>query len=296
MTRYWRYSKKKMEELYRQGRIVQTRPGAVPQYKRYLDEMPGVAVQNVWTDIPIINNRSREKLGYPTQKPEALLDRIIQASSNLGDVVLDPFCGCGTTIAVAERLKRQWIGIDISPTAVGLMKRRMDKVGAEDVKLVGLPVTEAQLRELKPFEFQNWVIQRFNGTHSTRKTGDMGVDGYSFFEHQPIQVKQSERVGRKVVDEFQAAIDREKKDKGYIVAFSFTKGAYEETARVKAARDHQIQLIEVVALLEDPADLVTPTPDARQMYFDLLPQARPVEARPSAEELIESDQRLVAVG
>jgi DNA modification methylase len=296
VTRYWRYGKKKMEELYRQGRIVQTRPGAVPQYKRYLDEMPGVAVQNVWTDIPIINNRSREKLGYPTQKPEALLDRIIQASSNVGDVVLDPFCGCGTTIAVAERLKRQWIGIDISPTAVGLMKRRMDKVGAEDVKLVGLPVTEAQLRELKPFEFQNWVIQRFNGTHSTRKTGDMGVDGYSFFEHQPIQVKQFERVGRKVVDEFQAAIDREKKDKGYIVAFSFTRGAYEEAARVKAARDHQIQLIEVGALLEDPADLVTPTPDARQMYFDLLPQARPVEARPSAEELIESDQRLVAVG
>src|SRR5437667_7397941 len=110
-----------MKELINQGRIIQTRPGAVPQYKRYLDEMPGVPVQNLWADLPILNNRSREVLGYPTQKPEALLERIIKTSSNEGDMILDPFCGCGTAIAVAERLHRRWIGIDLTPLAIALM-------------------------------------------------------------------------------------------------------------------------------------------------------------------------------
>jgi hypothetical protein len=101
VSRHWRYSKARMEELIRQGRIIQTRPGAVPQYKRYLDEMPGVAVQSLWDDLPVLNNRSKETLGYQTQKPVALLERIIQAASNSGDFVLDPFAGC-----VAPQLRR----------------------------------------------------------------------------------------------------------------------------------------------------------------------------------------------
>jgi len=147
-------------------------------------------------------------------------------------------------MVAAHRLKRQWIGIDISPTAVGLMKRRMEKVGAHDVKLVGMLVTEAELKELKPFEFQNWVIHRLNGTHSPKKTGDMGIDGYSFMLHEPIQVKQSEREGRNVVDNFETAIKREKRTKGHVVAFSFTKGAYEEVARVKSTEGVEIELVE----------------------------------------------------
>lgn len=114
VSRHWRYSKEKMEELIREGRIIQTQPGTVPQYKRYLDEMPGVPLQNIWTDMPGINNRSDELLGYPTQKPLALLERIVHASSNPGDVVLDPFCGCGTTIHAAQKLERNWTGIDVS--------------------------------------------------------------------------------------------------------------------------------------------------------------------------------------
>jgi len=112
VTRYWRYSKERMQALIEAGRIIQTKPGTVPQYKRYLDEMSGRPLQDIWDDIPPINSQAQERLGYPTQKPSALLERIIQASSNEGDIVLDSFCGCGTTIHSAQKLKRQWIGID----------------------------------------------------------------------------------------------------------------------------------------------------------------------------------------
>ena len=103
VTRYWRYTKEKMQALIEQGRVIQTQPGAVPAYKRYLDEMQGVPLQDVWTDINPIAAQAAERLGYPTQKPEALLERIVTASSNEGDVLLDPFCGCGTAVAVAEK-------------------------------------------------------------------------------------------------------------------------------------------------------------------------------------------------
>ena len=113
MTRYWRYSQERMERLIDAGRVVQVREGAVPRYKRYLDEMPGVPLQDVWTDIGPIPARAAERLGYPTQKPLSLLERIIEGSSNPGDTVLDPFCGCGTSVHAAELLGRQWVGIDI---------------------------------------------------------------------------------------------------------------------------------------------------------------------------------------
>lgn len=217
------------------------------------------------------------------------MERIIKASSKQNDVVLDPFCGCGTAVAVAERLRRQWIGIDISPTAVGLMKRRIEKVGATDIRMVGMPVTEEQLKALKPFEFQNWVIQRLNGTHSPRKSRDMGIDGYSFFEHNPIQVKRSERVGRNVVDNFETAIERAGKSKGYVVAFSFTRDAREEVARVKKAKGFDIELIKVADLLEDTTNLITPAPEPSILGLP-LPKPPPKEARPSVDELIESNK------
>lgn len=257
-------------------------------YRYYLDK--GKLPEDVWTDIPSLHHELAERLGYPTQKPEALLERIIQASSNRTDVVLDPFAGCGTSLVAAHRLGRQWIGVDISPTAVTLVKHRMSKVGAKGIKLVGMPVSEDQLHALKPFEFQNWVIQRFNGTHSPRKSGDMGIDGYSFLEHLPIQVKQSERVGRNVVDNFETAVERGKKHKGYIVAFSFTRGAHEEAARAKESKGLEIALVEVADLLSETTDLVTP--DAGQLLpaEAPLPRARSADSRPSVEQLIRSDQ------
>ncbi len=125
ITRYWRYSEDKMKGLIAAGRIIQTRPGTVPRYKRYLNEMPGVAISDNWNDIPPVQGTGKERTGYPTQKPLALLDRIIQASSNPGDMVLDPFCGCATALVAAERLGRQWAGIDLSPLAVKLVKNRI---------------------------------------------------------------------------------------------------------------------------------------------------------------------------
>jgi hypothetical protein len=243
----------------------------------------GVHAGDVWA-IPFIHPSAKERLGYPTQKPEELMERIVSAASNKGDIVLDPFCGCGTTLVAAQKLGRQWIGIDISPTAVDLESRRLAKVGAAGVKLVGMPVTEKQLHDLKPFEFQNWVINRMNATHSPTKSGDMGIDGLSFFEHLPIQVKQSS-VGRPTVDTFQAAIDRTGKKKGYIVGFSFSRDAHEEAARAKT-KGITIELLTVADLLKGKVDLVTPE---LGLFGADIPIPEPQEKPPSVEELIASD-------
>ena len=131
ITRYWRYSEERMQELVEAGRVIQIRPGVVPRYKRYLDEMPGVPIQDSWNDIAPIASQSRERVGYPTQKPLALLERIIKASSDEGDVVLDPFCGCATACVAAENLGRRWVGIDISPKAVELVNMRLQQTMGE---------------------------------------------------------------------------------------------------------------------------------------------------------------------
>jgi site-specific DNA-methyltransferase (adenine-specific) len=306
VTRYWRYSRERMQQLIDEGRIVQTKPGAVPQYKRYLDEMPGVPLQDVWTDIPPIAARGSERIGYPTQKPEALLERILQSSTDLGQLVLDPFCGCGTTIAVAQQLGRQWIGIDISPQAVNIMKRRVDSHGA-NARVEGMPHTLVELRALGPLEFQNWVIDRVQGVHSARKSHDMGIDGYSFFERLPIQVKQSSSVGRKVVDEFETAIERSGQRAGYLVAFSFGRGAVEEAARsrdtgravilVKAEDVLRVgELVDAAEAERRPVDLSGETPDliglfsgAQQTAAQKQPQRRPPRApKVSTPELFRS--------
>ena len=127
VTRVWRWTKERMQKAYDEGRVVQLKPGSVPRLKRYLDEMKGVPVDTIWIDIKPIQAQSKERVGYPTQKPLALLDRIIKASSNEGDVILDPFAGCATACVAAERLKRQWIGIDLSPLAAKLVKSRLHK-------------------------------------------------------------------------------------------------------------------------------------------------------------------------
>lgn len=225
----------------------------IPRQKKYEDEFVGQPISNIWTDITVITSSSKERLGYPTQKPLALLERIINASSNRGEIILDPFCGCGTTIVASQKLKRRWIGIDISPTACKLMQKRLRIALSANAQIIRGKVDLKYVRKLHPFEFQNWVVvDKFLGKVSDRKSGDMGIDGWTpqITGGYPIQVKQSDGVGREVVDKFQPAMNRVKKKKGYIVAFSFSKGAYEEVARVKNHEGLEIILRTVSDLLE----------------------------------------------
>lgn len=207
-------------------------------------------------EIPIINPDAKERLGYPTQKPEALLEIIIKASSNKNDIILDPFCGCGTAIAVAQKMKdakgnpapRRWVGIDVSPTACKLMEKRMRLVGGKDYHIIGLPKSLPELKALQHFEFQNWVNEKLYARPAPRLVGDMGIDGY-YLDGTPIQAKQSEDIGRNVIDNFETAIQRAGKTKGVIVAFSFGKGAFEEVARAKRELGLEIILMTVEEIL-----------------------------------------------
>jgi site-specific DNA-methyltransferase (adenine-specific) len=163
VTRFWRYGEEKMKQLVKEGRIIQPSPGAVPRFKRFLDEMHGIAIGDLFDDIPPINSQAIERLGYPTQKPVALLERILSASSNPGDVVLDPFCGCGTTIDAAEKLGRKWIGIDITQLATSLIKNRLRDTYGDRVEIItiGEPTTPNEasiLAEQDKYQFQWWAL------------------------------------------------------------------------------------------------------------------------------------------
>ncbi len=262
VTRVWRWTRERMQEAYEKGLIVQPRPGAVPRFKRFLDEQEGKSIDSIWTDIPPINSQAAERLGYPTQKPLALLDRIVRASTNENDVVLDAFCGCGTALLAAENLKRQWIGIDVSPTACRVMAKRLrdQTTLREDEKLWkagrgfvvrDLPWSESQLRKIPPFEFENWAVIALGGIPNKAQVGDMGIDGRVFpvsatpkkasevrdgetaglgfmDDWYPIQVKQKDRAGRPDIDSFEAAMIREERKKGFFVAFDFTSDALKE--------------------------------------------------------------------
>jgi site-specific DNA-methyltransferase (adenine-specific) len=190
ITRYWRYKRERMEKLEAEGRLVYSRSGMVYE-KRYLDESKGVSVQDIWDDIPMLRgiSGSGERLGYPTQKPEALLERIITTSSNEGDVVLDPFCGCGTTVQVAQRLKRHWIGIDITHLAIGLIKKRLSDAFGPEIKktydVIGEPTDYAGAAALAAedkYQFQWWALGQVGARPTDQKKGaDRGIDGRLYF-------------------------------------------------------------------------------------------------------------------
>ncbi len=192
VTRYWRYSKVKMNALIRAGMVVQTSEGTVPSRKQYLDEGKGVSIQSLWDDIPGLHAQSDERLGYPTQKPEGLLERIIKAGSNEGDTILDPFCGCGTSINVAERLHRHWLGIDITHLAISLIKTRLhDTFGKElaPYEVIGEPRDVASAEALAVsgldgrYQFQWWAVGLVDGrpAQDKKKGKDTGIDGFIYF-------------------------------------------------------------------------------------------------------------------
>jgi DNA modification methylase len=232
ITRYWRYSRETMEELYSQGRIVQAGPGKVPRYKRYLDEMPGVPLQNDWDDIkPVMGG---EALGYQTQKPLALLERIVGASSNESDVVLDPFCGCGTAVHAAQKLKREWIGIDITHLAISLIEKRLrDAFPGIEFDVQGTPEDVDGARDLAErdkYQFQWWACSLVNAQpHQGRKKGaDSGIDGLIYFQDEKqglpkkivVSVKGGENVGVTMVKDLIATCQRQKAEIGLFVTLN----------------------------------------------------------------------------
>lgn len=191
---HWKYTIERLEELDCEGRIIwPTKTDGVPRYKRYLDEMPGVAIQSIITDIPPLSAQSTEKLGYPTQKPLTLLERIIQASSNPGDIVLDPFCGCGTAIAAAQKLGRKWVGIDITHLSIALQKYRLQEMFPDiKFKVIGEPPDIGAARQLAQddrYQFQWWALSLVRakplggqeGSKNGKKGSDKGVDGVITF-------------------------------------------------------------------------------------------------------------------
>ena len=236
VTRYWRYSKERMQRLIDEGRVIQTNPGTVPMYKRYLDESLGTPVGTNWSDISFVRGWSKERLGYPTQKPEALLERIISASSNEGDVILDPFCGCGTAVAVAERLNRKWIGIDVTHLAISLMRSRLrDSFGDElsDYEVVGSPADAESARALSleggntgRYQFEYWALGLVEArpARDMKKGADAGIDGYiNFFDDNSgkaktviVQVK-SGQVGRNVIATLKGDMEREKAEMSLLI-------------------------------------------------------------------------------
>jgi len=193
ITRVWRWTKERMQEAYEKGLIVQSQPGTVPRLKRYLDEQEGMPISDVWTDIRPVQSQSKELIGYPTQKPLALLERIIAVSSNTGDIVLDPFCGCGTAIAAAQKLDRKWIGIDITHLSIALQKYRLQEMFPQiQFKVVGEPEDIGAARQLARddrYQFQWWALSLIKakplggqeGSRTGKKGSDKGIDGVITF-------------------------------------------------------------------------------------------------------------------
>ena len=232
--RHWAYTPDELDRLDAEGRIHwPKRTGGMPRLKQYADEMPGVALQDIWTDVRPIHNLSQERLGYPTQKPEALLERIVLASSDAGDVVLDPFCGCGTAVAVAERLKRKWIGIDITHLAVALMKHRLNtKFGISqgvDYSVIGEPVDVGSARALAEqdrYQFQFWALSLLGARPQQydHRGADRGIDGILHFINGPrrstrraiIQVK-SGRVSVSHIRDLVGTVERENAAMGLFI-------------------------------------------------------------------------------
>jgi DNA modification methylase len=242
-------------------------------YKIYLSK--GVRLGDVW-HIPPINASAKERLGYPTQKPEELLKYIITASSNENDLVLDAFCGCGTTLVEAQKLKRKWIGIDISPTACRVMGDRLESIGLKlgsNFTIKDMPKIVSELRVYPAFEFQNWVINALGGVPNKIRVRDMGIDGKLYpiedikkekkddkdlfgiiDNYLPIQVKRTDQIGRPDVENFEIAMKRDKRDKGIMIGFDFSKDALKEIRRAEREEGLLIEPKTVDQIVEDQLD------------------------------------------
>ncbi|WP_297771066.1 DNA methyltransferase [uncultured Roseovarius sp.] len=235
----WTVSREKMEKLDSENRLIfPPKPSGRIRVKKYLDEMHGQIVGNVWDDIPPIGAQAQERLGYPTQKPVALLERIVAASSNPGDVVLDPFCGCGTTVHAAEKLGRNWIGIDVTHLAIGLIEKRLrDAFPKVDFTTHGVPQDIAGARDMANrgrtdknyyFEFEKWALSLIAAQPGNlgKKGADRGIDGNVYFgkTHRAIvSVKAGDNVGVGMIRDLRGVIERERAEIGIFLTLTEPK-------------------------------------------------------------------------
>ena len=248
VTRVWRWTKDRMQAAYDAGLVVQVKPGTVPRFKRYLDEQEGNSLSNVWTDIPPVQPNAKERTGYPTQKPLALLERIIQLSSNPGDVVLDPFSGCGTAVTAAHKLGRRWVGIDITHLSITVMKHQLEqqlgiKVGV-DYHVIGEPVDVGGARALADqdrHQFEWWAISLVGarpsggdggavapgGRAKGKKGADKGIDGFiPFIEKNGkparvlVSVKSGDNPGVIALRDLRGVMEREGAGMGVLIVLN----------------------------------------------------------------------------
>jgi site-specific DNA-methyltransferase (adenine-specific) len=233
VTRVWRWTRDRMQKAYEDGIVIQPNPGSVPRMKRYLDEQRGISLGDVWTDIPPLNSQAQERLGYPTQKPLALLERIIKLATKPGDVVLDPFCGCGTSIHAAQRLGRAWVGIDITHLAISLIEGRLKEAfSGIKIDVHGTPTDIDGARDLArrdKYQFQWWAgsligAQPFQGK---KKGADGGIDGLIYFrsdirttERAIVSVKGGDHVSVPMIRDLKGVLDREKSPIGVFLTLA----------------------------------------------------------------------------
>lgn len=233
VIRRWRWSRERMQAAYDAGLIVQTAPGRVPRQKKFLDEQRGKPFSDVWTDIPPLNSQAAERLRYPTQKPLALLERILKLATDPGDVVLDPFCGCGTTVNAAEKLGRQWIGIDITYIAVDLILKRLEHSYGKDIlksiDVGGLPRDAGAAQALSnrnPFDFERWAVSFINAQPNEKQVGDQGIDGVARFPldggvknlgRVHVSVKGGRRLSPAMVRDLSGTVDTQKAEMGVLI-------------------------------------------------------------------------------
>jgi len=302
-TKVWRWTRDRMQAAYDRGLIVVPRDGkGIPRYKRYLDEQEGIPVSDVWNDLEI--SSGNEKLGYPTQKPEALLERILRASSNEGDLVLDPFCGCGTTVQVAQKLNRRWIGIDITHLAIGLIKSRLaasfensDPPIRETYEVIGTPTDLSGARQLaseNKYQFQYWALSLVDAhpTDGIKKGADRGIDGRIYFheahstESRQIifSVKGGQHIGVSEVRDLIGVLHRERAEIGVYISFEEpTKPMQREAAEAgfytskDGSKYPRIQLLTIKDLLEGTQRLEKPL-HVRDLTFKKAPLSRPKRA------------------
>jgi site-specific DNA-methyltransferase (adenine-specific) len=271
----WAVSSEVMRKLDSEKRLFfPAKAGGRLRRKIYLDESPGVPIPDLWNDLPPIHASSAERLGYPTQKPEALLERIIKASSNEGDWVLDPFCGCGTAIAAAQHLNRRWIGIDITHLAIGLIKTRLaDAFGdgvRETYEVIGEPVDLAgaeKLAEEDKYQFQWWALSQVGARPLEKKKGaDQGIDGRLYFHDEAkggttkqiiFSVKGGHLAATHVRD-LRGVIEREKAEIGVLISMEPpTKPMLKEAAEAglyqppgTSDKFPRLQILHIAELLE----------------------------------------------